>query len=540
MASGATFQQTVPRFAVLLLAVLLLMPSSADENATIAGDVTTPPSEPTLAPTPEPTTDAAPMLKEGSHPLLVAVLDRHTDYVNTVWAVEKYIFTGSDDGTAMVWSRKDFSPGLLVRMDGATVSELVVDDSYIYTVAFETVARVWDNTIFSPVVTLEGHTDLVTGVWSDGERVYTASDDKTVRVYRRSDLALENVLRGHRGWITDVVTNTDHVFTASFGDKEVRVWRRSDLSLEGTLSAPTPTGMQVVFADDEHVFTDGRDTQAEEYTVQVWSADDLSPIATLSGHNDTVTAIHADDDYVYTASRDGRARLWNRTDLTLLVTLTGHTDAVTDVFADADYIYTSSWDGTARVWRRPDAEVYVPSVVMDAPEPGEVDPDAPATNDTDTGNVTDDTVSSDDIGSIYEGLPDAWKDDIEDYDPEAGGNETGLEGIFSGTLNKTLMGTEDINETVDLNVSGMEGVTPPPDTSVAPTTGPGTFTQEGGVYDDAEVRSETFRMADGSEDWAEDLAPKEPSKLQMYIYAGLAIVVFGSCVFGYFSFCRGG
>lgn len=532
MASGTTPLQAAPRFAVLLLAVLLLLPSSADENATLAGNAT--------APTPTPSPDATPAtasaLPEGSHPLLVGLLDRHTDAVNTVWAGEKYIFTGSDDGTAMVWSRKDFSPGLLVRMDGATVSELVVDDAYIFTVAFETVARVWSNTNFSPVGTLEGHTDLVTGVWSDGERVYTASDDRTVGVYRRSDLSLETVLRGHRGWVTDVVSNADHVFTASFGDKEVRVWRRSDLSLAGTLAAPTPTGMQVVFADDEYVFTDGRDTQAKAYTVQVWRADDLSPVAVLGGHNDTVTAIHADEDFVYTASRDGMARLWNRTDLTLLATLTGHTDAVTDVFADADFVYTASWDKTARVWRRPDAAEYVPIVVMDAPEPGEVGPDGPATN---AGNATDDTVSSDDIGSIYEGLPDSWKEDIEDYDPEAGGNETGLEGIFSGTLNKTLMGTVDMNDTVDLNVSGMEGVTPPPDTSAAPTTGPGTFTQEGGVYDDAEVRSETFRMADGSEDWAEEMAPKEPSKLQMYIYAGLALVVFGSCVFGYFSFCRG-
>ena len=536
MASGTTPLQAAPRFAVLLLAVLLLLPSSADENATLAGNAT--------APTPTPSPDATPAtasaLPEGSHPLLVGLLDRHTDAVNTVWAGEKYIFTGSDDGTAMVWSRKDFSPGLLVRMDGATVSELVVDDAYIFTVAFETVARVWSNTNFSPVGTLEGHTDLVTGVWSDGERVYTASDDKTVRVYRRADLALETVLRGHRGWVTDVVTNTDHVFTASFSDKEVRVWRRSDLSPAGTLTTPTATGMQVVFADDDYVFTDGRDTQAKAYTVQVWRADDLSPVAVLGGHNDTVTAIHADEDYVYTASRDGATRLWNRTGLTLLTTLTGHTDAVTDVFADADFVYTTSWDKTARVWRRPDVAVYVPEVVMDAPEPVEVNPNAPATNDTDAENVTDDTVSSDDIGSIYDGLPDSWKDDIEDYDPEAGGNETGLEGIFSGTLNKTLMGTEDINDTVDLNVSGMEGVTPPPDTSAAPTTGPGTFTQEGEVYEDAEVRSEVYKMADGNEDWAEELAPKEPSKLQMYIYAGLALVVFGSCVFGYFSFCRGG
>lgn len=529
---------------VLLVLILILCTvhgedenTTLDQNATLDENVTTPP--PTPVPAPEATPVTAPALPEDSHPLLVGMLDRHTDSVNTVWAQGKYIFTGSDDGTVMVWSRKDFSPGLLVRMDGATVSELVVDDTYIYTVAYETMARVWSNTNFSPIGTLEGHTDLVTGVWSDGERVYTASDDKTVRVYRRADLSLENVLRGHRGWVTDVVTNTDHVFTASFGDKEVRVWRRSDLLPAGTLTTPTATGMQVVFADDEHIFTDGRDTQAKVYTVQVWRTDDLSSVAVLGGHNDTVTAIHADEDYVYSASRDGSVRLWNRTDLTLLETLTGHTDAVTDVFADADFIYTASWDRTARVWRRPDADVYVPSVVMDAPGPGEVDPDGPDTNDTNAGNDTDDTVSSDDIGSIYEGLPDAWKDDIEDYDPEAGGNETGLEGIFSGTLNKTLMGTTDMNETVDLNVSGMEGVTPPPDTSAAPTTGPGTFTQEGEVYDDAEVRSETYRMADGNEDWAEELAPKEPSKLQMYIYAGLGLVVFGSCVFGYFSFCRG-
>jgi hypothetical protein len=523
----------------MALALIVCAAQAADENATLDGNETVPPPEPTTTPASEATPVPPTELAEDSHPLLVGMLDRHTDAVNTVWAQGKYIFTGSDDGTSMVWSRKDFSPGLLVRMDDATVSELVADDTYIYTVAYETVARVWSNTNFSPVGTLEGHTDLVTGVWSDGERVYTASDDKTVRVYRRADLSLENVLRGHRGWVTDVVTNTDHIFTASFGDKEVRLWRRSDLSPAGTLAAPTPTGMQVVFADDEHIFTDGRDTQAKAYTVQVWRADDLSPVAVLGGHNNTITAIHADEDYVYTASRDGTIRLWNRTALTLLTTLTGHTDAVTDVFADADFVYTASWDGTARVWRRPDAAVYVPTVVMDAPPPGEEDPDGSDTNATNAGNDTDDTVSSDDIGSIYEGLPDAWKEDIEDYDPEAGGNETGLEGIFSGTLNKTLMGTTDMNDTVDLNVSGMEGVTPPPDTSAAPTSGPGTFTQEGGVYDDAEVRSETFRMADGNEDWAAELAPKEPSKFQMYIYAGLALVVFGSCVFGYFSFCRG-
>lgn len=84
------------------------------------------------------------------------------------------------------------------------------------------------------------------------------------------------------------------------------------------------------------------------------SSGPFSPVATLIGHAQSVTAVRlsADGQYALSGSADHTLRLWSVEQGTLLKTCGGHTQGVSDVAwtHDERVVVSASDDGTLRLW----------------------------------------------------------------------------------------------------------------------------------------------------------------------------------------------
>lgn len=93
---------------------------------------------------------------------------------------------------------------------------------------------------------------------------------------------------------------------------------------------------------------------SQDKSIKLWSAQDLSAIATLSGHKRGVWKVRFSpvDKVLMSCSGDRTVRLWSLQDYTIIRTLEGHTASVLNAIYinHATQIISSSADGLLRLW----------------------------------------------------------------------------------------------------------------------------------------------------------------------------------------------
>ncbi len=252
--------------------------------------------------------------------------------------------------------------------------------------------RIWDAETARPLVDLVGHTGPVTNVAfsPDGRRLATASADTTVRLWNVDTGRLLATLRGHTGSVTAVAFTADGRLATASGSA-VRFWEaRTGRSLGPAIRIGFLSFESAAFSSDgrilatanalavdlwdaatgRHVGTTktnlsvvssvaiGPDNRVAaafwDGSVRIWSFDNPTPFATLTGHAGKVNALafSADGQRLASAGFDNTVRLWNTATGRLLATLPGHTDSVTSVAFSPDgrHLASVSVDGTMRLW----------------------------------------------------------------------------------------------------------------------------------------------------------------------------------------------
>lgn len=80
------------------------------------------------------------------------------------------------------------------------------------------------------------------------------------------------------------------------------------------------------------------------------SARSFDHIATLSGHTDSISALHTAENLLFTGSFDCKIGVWSLSSLSKLALLAGHTDGINDLKTTGSYLFSASYDKTIRVW----------------------------------------------------------------------------------------------------------------------------------------------------------------------------------------------
>lgn len=282
---------------------------------------------------------------------LAATLSGHTDQVLSAAfnASGTRVATASKDGTVRLW-----------RSDGSFIESLQAHSGLVSSVSFspdgqrlltaggDNTAKLWrvDGTLLK---TLEGHSHWVTlaSFSPDGSLIATASLDNTLRLWDAEGAPLA-VLEGHTGWPAMFAFSPDGSKIVSAGwDGTARLWSAGGEAL-ATLEGHTRSVNSAFFSPDgQYLLTSSYDNLA-----RLWTAEGEF-VTALEGHNGPIVlaVFSPDGSRLLTSSWDNTARLW-QSDGTLLSTLRGHSDWVyTALFSpDGSQIVTASADGTARLW----------------------------------------------------------------------------------------------------------------------------------------------------------------------------------------------
>lgn len=225
------------------------------------------------------------------------------------------------------------------------------DDRYILTGSGDGTARLWDAFTGQPIRTFDvGDAVYAVDFSPDGTSILTGSEDHAIRLWETANGQLLRTFTGHEGGVDSGVFSPDgsYILSRSTEDGTARLWEVSSgreiriVARDGSRGvAFSPDGSSLVVSDaGNHV------TVAETNTGR--------RLATLrsSGNALYALAFSPDGKYVLAGSMDNSAILWETSAAQQVYTLRGHSSSVRAVAFSPDgrSIVTGSSDYTLRLW----------------------------------------------------------------------------------------------------------------------------------------------------------------------------------------------
>jgi WD40 repeat protein len=269
----------------------------------------------------------------------------------------RLVATASEDHTVCLWDASNGNRvSTLAEHKGPVLSvDFSRDGTYLLTASADGTARVWGMNQANSMYTLSGHGDAISEAEfsPDGKLILTASADRTARIWDAATGQEKHVLRGHMEVVNSARFSEDgnSVVTAS-RDNTARTWDADSGALKYVLVGHAGSVNYAEFSPDGERLV----TASSDNTARIWQASNGREYAELSGHNNKVNIARfsSDGKRVITASDDKTARTWNAqsSSKNFLVELRGHLAKLNNaVFSlDNNTLLTASEDKTARIW----------------------------------------------------------------------------------------------------------------------------------------------------------------------------------------------
>ncbi|KRT81666.1 WD40 domain-containing protein [Oryctes borbonicus] len=260
----------------------------------------------------------------------------HKASITTLYVSNKFIFSGSKDGTIVKWSLDENKKlGCIPFTKHHTISNKVIGHSKMITslavssdgkfLAASDSTRniqIWDSETLKHVETLKGHQDSVTGLVfrRNTHTLYSCSKDRSIKVWSLDEMAYVETLYGHQNHITSIDALTrERAITSGGMDSTIRVWKiveESQLIYNGPSAS-----IDIVRLLNEETFISG----SADGAINVWGVNKKKPLCTYKeAHGcDPITnepywicsiGTLTNTDLIATGSQDGHIKLWKLND----------------------------------------------------------------------------------------------------------------------------------------------------------------------------------------------------------------------------------
>ncbi|GAX61829.1 ribosome assembly protein 4 (RSA4) [Candidatus Scalindua japonica] len=222
------------------------------------------------------------------------------------------------------------------------------DNKYLYTGSWDGTARKWDLKTGKCQVIYKGHKCRVYSIalTNDGTRLFSGDHGGAVKEWDTTSGECIETLSGF-----DYICHLDHngKYLAIANGKEIRIHNREDNSTRD-LKGHNEYILAIVIHPTENKLI----SCSEDNTAKSWDIESGKCIKTFTGHTTTVFNVVTNNDwsYAFTVSNDMTCRQWDLESRQCVNVFKGHKAGIIGLCYDTttNHIITGSQDGTVMFW----------------------------------------------------------------------------------------------------------------------------------------------------------------------------------------------
>ncbi|XP_053465105.1 WD repeat-containing protein 86 isoform X4 [Nycticebus coucang] len=231
------------------------------------------------------------------------------------------LLTGSEDGTARLWSTADGQCCALLQGHESYVTFCQLEDEAAFTCSADCTIRRWDVLTGQCLQVYRGHTSIVNRILVANNQLFSSSYDRTARVWSVEKEQMSREFRGHRNCVL-------------------------------TLAYSAPWDLPGAPCSEEAVAGGLLVTGSTDGTAKVWQVASGCCHQTLRGHTGAVLCLVLDTPSrtAFTGSTDATVRTWDILSGEQLRVFREHQGSIICLELVNRLIYSGSADRTVKCW----------------------------------------------------------------------------------------------------------------------------------------------------------------------------------------------
>ena len=267
----------------------------------------------------------------------------HSQRITSIYADEKYLYTGSRDRSVRIWDKKSFKIIAILRGHRHFIPRICSDDENIYSCSKDNYIIIWDKNTFQKKASFKEDTPI-DSIYVIQDKIYCASSGSNFKILSKDTFQKIKKFKAH---CNELFVDNENIFTLSVRGvvvwnkkyKKVAMIKEKGSFLDGIYFSG-------IYADTDNLYLGFSPTGI----LRVYDRIKYQKTKSIEKHTSKIMYIYGDDKYIYTSSMDKTAIIWDKKSLEVKAILSGHLDTVSKVCSDDINIYTASWDNTIKIW----------------------------------------------------------------------------------------------------------------------------------------------------------------------------------------------
>ncbi|XP_019568398.1 WD repeat-containing protein 86 isoform X2 [Rhinolophus sinicus] len=231
------------------------------------------------------------------------------------------LLTGSEDGTARLWSTADGQCCALLQGHESYVTFCQLENEAAFTCSADCTIRKWDVLTGQCLQVFRGHTSIVNRILVANNQLFSGSYDRTARAWSVDKGQVSREFRGHRNCVLTLAYSAPWdlpgapfeeeaaaggLLVTGSTDGMAKVWQVASGCCHQTLRGHTGAVLCLVLHTPSHTaFTGSTDT-----TIRAWDILSGEQLRVFREHQGPVICLELVNQHVYSGSADRTAKCW--------------------------------------------------------------------------------------------------------------------------------------------------------------------------------------------------------------------------------------
>ncbi|XP_036086541.1 WD repeat-containing protein 86 isoform X2 [Rousettus aegyptiacus] len=231
------------------------------------------------------------------------------------------LLTGSEDGTARLWSAADGQCCALLQGHESYVTFCQLENEAAFTCSADRTIRKWDVLTGQCLLVFRGHTSIVNRILVANNQLFSSSYDRTARAWSVDAGQASQEFRGHRNCVLTLAYSAPRdlpgapfeeeaaaggLLVTGSTDGTAKVWQVASGSCHQTLRGHTGAVLCLVLDAPSHTaFTGSTDA-----TVRAWDILSGEQLRVFREHQGSVICLELANQHVYSGSADRTVKCW--------------------------------------------------------------------------------------------------------------------------------------------------------------------------------------------------------------------------------------